>query len=163
MPAFDLHPARSAADIAAAAALFRDYAQGLDVDLCFQDFAAELAGLPGQYVPPHGELLLARAADGVALGCVALRPLGEDGVCEMKRLYVRPEARGEGAGGALVAAVIAAAAARGYREMRLDSLPTMHEAIALYRRFGFADIPAYCFNPVPGTIYLAKRLAPQPG
>jgi len=154
-----LEPALSAADIAEAAALFRDYAAGLSVDLAFQGFDAELAELPGKYAPPGGELLLARNATGAALGCVAHRPLESRGVCEMKRLYVRPEARGLGVGRALVAAIIVAAEQRGYAEMRLDSLPTMTEAIALYRCFGFVEIPAYCYNPVPGTIYLAKRLS----
>ena len=161
MPPFHLHPARSAADIAQAAALFRDYADALDVDLCFQGFDEELATLPGKYAPPAGELLLTLGPDGpdrAALGCVALRPLDEPGVCEMKRLYVRDAARGLGVGRALVAAIIAAAEARGYAEMRLDSLPSMTAALALYRRFGFAEIPAYCFNPVPGTLYLARRL-----
>jgi len=160
MTAVKLHPARTAAEIAAAAALFREYAAALDVDLCFQDFDAELAGLPGQYAPRRGELLLALAPSGEAIGCVALRPLEGDGLCEMKRLYVRPAGRRLGAGRALVAAIIAAAETRGYREMRLDSLPSMQAAIALYRRFGFVEIPAYCYNPVAGTIYLARRLTP---
>jgi ribosomal protein S18 acetylase RimI-like enzyme len=158
VPPFRLHPARSAADIAQAASLFRDYADALDVDLCFQGFDEELATLPGKYAPPAGELLLAQGEDGAALGCVALRPLDEAGICEMKRLYMRDAARGRGLGQALVAAIITAAEARGYAEMRLDSLPSMTAALALYRRFGFAEIPAYCFNPVPGTLYLARRL-----
>ncbi len=160
MPPFRLHPARSAADFAQAKALFHDYADALDVDLCFQGFDEELATLPGKYAPPAGELLLARRHDGAALGCVALRPLDEPGICEMKRLYVRDAARGQGLGQALIAAIIAAAEARGYSEMRLDSLPSMTAAVALYRRFGFAEIPAYCFNPVAGTLYLARRLGP---
>lgn len=160
MPPFRIHPARSAADFAQAKALFRDYADALDVDLCFQGFDEELATLPGKYAPPAGELLLARGHDGAALGCVALRPLDEPGICEMKRLYVRDAARGQGLGQALIAAIIAAAEARGYSEMRLDSLPSMTAAVALYRRFGFAEIPAYCFNPVASTLYLARRLGP---
>jgi ribosomal protein S18 acetylase RimI-like enzyme len=160
---FDLRPARSAADLATVAALFRDYADGLGVDLAFQGFAAELAALPGRYAPPAGELLLALEAAGAALGCVGLRPLSDDGVCEMKRLYVRPAGRRLGVGNRLVAAIIAAAEERGYAEMRLDSLPSMTAAIALYRRFGFAEIPAYCYNPVPGTLYLGRRLGQTPG
>jgi ribosomal protein S18 acetylase RimI-like enzyme len=160
MTPFDLHPARSAADIARAAALFRAYADALDVDLRFQGFDEELATLPGKYAPPEGELLLALAPDDSALGCVALRPLDGRGLCEMKRLYVEDRARGLGVGRALVAAIIAAAEARGYAELRLDSLPSMHAALALYRRFGFSPIEAYCFNPVPGTVYLARRLRP---
>lgn len=160
MPSFRLHPAGSAADIADAARLFRDYADGLGVDLSFQGFAEELAGLPGKYAPPAGELLLARGDEGAALGCVALRPLEEPGICEMKRLYVRPAGRRLGIGAALVAAIIAAAKARLYGEMRLDTLPAVAEARALYRRFGFTEIAAYCHNPVPGTLWLGKRLAP---
>ena len=154
-----LQPARSPADIREAAGLFRDYAASLPVGLEFQGFDAELVELPGKYAPPGGELLLARGGDGAALGCVALRPLESAGVCEMKRLYVRPEARGLGLGRALVAAIIATAEQRGYAEMRLDSLPSMIGAMAVYRRFGFVAIPAYCYNPVPGTVYLAKRLS----
>jgi len=161
MPPFRLHPARSAADIAQAASLFRAYADALDVDLCFQGFDEELATLPGKYAPPAGELLLAQDRAGAALGCVALRPLDAPGMCEMKRLYVRDAARGGGLGQALVAAIIAAAERRGYAEMRLDTLPAMSAARTLYRRFGFAAIPAYCFNPVPGTLYLARRLEPR--
>lgn len=160
MTSFRLHPARSVDDIACAAALFCAYADALDVDLCFQGFDEELATLPGKYAPPAGELLLALAPDGAALGCAALRPLDAPGFCEMKRLYVEDAARGLGVGRALIAAIIAAAEARGYVEMRLDSLPSMHAALALYRGFGFGPIEAYCFNPVPGTIYLARRLAP---
>ena len=160
MTSFRLHPARSAEDIAAAATLFRAYADALDVDLCFQGFDDELATLPGKYAPPTGELLLALAPGGSALGCVALRPLDAPGLCEMKRLYVEDAARGQGVGRALIAAIIAAAAARGYVEMRLDSLPSMRAALALYRRFGFGPTEAYCVNPVPGTVYLARQLAP---
>src|SRR5260221_9860512 len=122
MPPFRLHPARSAADIAQAAALFRDYADALDVDLCFQGFDEELAALPGKYAPPAGELLLARGADGAALGCVALRPLDAPDICEMKRLCVRDAARGRGLGQALVAPTTAAAAGRGSPESRVDRL-----------------------------------------
>jgi len=162
MQPFALRPARSAADIATAAMLFRAYADALGVDLGFQGFDAELAGLPGKYAPPKGELLLAEAADGAALGCVALRPFEDEGFCEMKRLYVRPEARRLGVGHALVAAIIAAAETVGYREMRLDSLPSMAEAMALYRRFGFGEIAPYYHNPVAGTVYLALRLGGAP-
>src|SRR5258708_2699696 len=161
IPPFRLHPPRSAADIAQAAALFRDYADALDVDLCFQGFDEELAALPGKYAPPAGELLLARGADGAALGCVALRPLDAPDICEMKRLYVRDAARGRGLGQALVAAIIAAAEARGYAEMRLDSLPSMTAALALYRRFGFAEIAASSFNPAPPTPYPPRPLGPR--
>ncbi len=156
--AFLLRPVRSAADLGLAGALLREYAESLGIDLGFQDFAAELATLPGKYAPPAGEMLLACAADGAALGCVALRPFEGAEICEMKRLYVRPEGRRLGLGHALVSAVIAAAEARGYREMRLDTLPSMSAARDLYRRFGFREIPAYYHNPVPGTAYLSLPL-----
>lgn len=157
-PSFKFAAARSAADIAAARTLFSEYAQGLGVDLAFQDFATELQTLPGKYAPPAGELLLARAADGAVLGCVALRPLEGAGICEMKRLYVRPEGRRRGLGGALVAAILTEAEARSYREIRLDTLPEMAAALALYRRFGFREIAAYYHNPVAGTVYLSLPL-----
>jgi len=156
---FRLSKARKAGEIAAAAALFREYADWLGIDLSFQGFAAELRDLPGKYAPPAGELLLAHSADGNVLGCVALRPLDGIAVCEMKRLYVRPAARGLGAGRALVSAIIRSAQEIGYAEMRLDTLPMMVEAFALYQRVGFVEIPAYYHNPIPGTRYLGKRLA----
>ncbi|MFO1075487.1 MAG: GNAT family N-acetyltransferase [Geminicoccaceae bacterium] len=155
-------PAASAADIAAVAALFRAYADGLGVDLCFQGFASELAGLPGSYAPPAGCLLLARGAAGEPLGCVALRPLPEAGRCEMKRLYVAPAARGLGLGRALVEAVLAAARGLRYREIRLDTLPGMAAALALYRAAGFAPIAPYYATPLVGTIFLGLALADGP-
>jgi ribosomal protein S18 acetylase RimI-like enzyme len=148
-------------EIATAATLFREYADWLGIDLSFQGFEVELAGLPGKYAPPVGELMLACAPDGAALGCVAVRPLYGDAACEMKRLYVRPAARGLGIGGALVTAIIKSAEELGYAEMKLDTLPSMPEALALYKRFGFAEIAAYYHNPVPGTVYLGKQLTPR--
>ena len=159
MASFHLSKARKADEIAAAAALFREYADWLGIDLSFQGFETELRDLPGKYAPPAGELLLAHSADGNVLGCVALRPLDGIAICEMKRLYVRPAARGLGAGRALVTAIIRSAQEIGYAEMRLDTLPMMAEALALYQRVGFVEIPAYYHNPVPGTRYLGKRLA----
>ncbi|WP_293902173.1 GNAT family N-acetyltransferase [Phenylobacterium sp.] len=149
---------RSAADLAAVARLFESYAAALDVDLAYQGFDAELAGLPGAYAPPGGELLLARNARGEALGCVALRPLAP-GVCEMKRLYVAPGGRGTGLGRALVQAMVRAAATLSYRELRLDTLPTMAEAIALYRTMGFVPTAPYYDTAPDGTIFLARALS----
>jgi GNAT superfamily N-acetyltransferase len=159
MPRFRLANARSAEEISEAAGLFREYADWLGIDLSFQDFEAELASLPGKYAPPTGELMLAYSPDGDALGCVAVRPLAESAVCEMKRLYVRPAARGLGIGRALVAAIIGAAETIGYTQMKLDTLASMPEAIALYKCCGFLEIPAYYHNPVSGTVYLGKRLS----
>jgi ribosomal protein S18 acetylase RimI-like enzyme len=144
-------------DLAAVVALFRAYAAGLEIDLAYQGFEAELAGLPGKYAPPAGALLLARDRAGVPIGCAALRALGP-GVGEMKRLYVLPSARGLGLGRALVDAVVGAARGRGYREIRLDTLPSMAEATALYRSAGFAPIPAYYPTPVAGTLFFALSL-----
>ena len=162
MSQFRLVKVRHAEEIATAATLFREYADWLGIDLSFQGFDAELASLPGKYAPPFGELMLAYSLDGDPLGCVAVRPLEGNAVCEMKRLYVRPAARGLGIGGALVAAIIKSAQELGYAEMKLDTLPSMAEAFALYKRFGFLEIPAYYHNPVPGTVYLSKQLSSRP-
>ena len=141
-------------DIAHVRALFREYARFLNVSLCFQGFEEELAGLPGKYAPPEGELLLARVGDGVA-GVVGLRPLG-GGFCEMKRLYVRPEFRGTGAGRLLAERVVDLGRALGYRAMRLDTLDRLEAARALYDRLGFREVPAYYDNPLDGVLYYEK-------
>lgn len=151
---------RAPQDLRDTVALFASYASGLGVDLAYQGFADELASMPGKYAPPGGELLLARAADGTPLGCVALRPIDPPGCCEMKRLYVAPVARGLGLGRALTVAIIGAAARIGYQEIRLDTLPTMDEAIGLYRALGFEAIAPYYDTPVADTRFLAKRLVP---
>lgn len=156
-PAFLIAPA-ALADLADVASLFRAYAGSLPIDLGYQDFEAELAGLPGKYAPPRGALLLARAPDGAPLGCVALRPFAEPGVCEMKRLYVAPAARGLGLGRALAEAVTAEAARLAYAEIRLDTLPSMSSAIGLYEALGFRRIGAYYDTPVAGTLFLARSL-----
>ena len=133
--------------------LFLEYAGSLGFSLCFQGFDQELENLPGAYVPPNGRLLLA-ILEGQAAGCVALRPL-ENGICEMKRLYVRPSYRGKAIGQRLVDRIIAEARLIGYERMRLDTITSsMQDAIALYRRRGFQEIPPYRENPIAGALYL---------
>ena len=139
-------------DLCEVRALFREYADSLPFSLEFQDFERELAQLPGPYAPPRGSLLLVRGA-----GCVGLRPL-DTSMCEMKRLYVRPAARGRGIGRLLAEAVIAEGRRLGYARMRLDSTPGMESAQALYARLGFREIPAYRANPIPGTRFLELEL-----
>jgi len=159
MPAssFAIKPVRSPEDLEAAIALFYAYADFLGVDLTYQKFEQEMAAMPGKYAPPRGELLLARGKDGTAIGCVGLRPL-ENGACEMKRLYVTDKARGLGLGQALADAVVAAARRIGYGEMKLDTLPRLMPAIALYQRMGFRQIPAYYDTPIAGTLFFSLKL-----
>lgn len=154
----ELVAARDDEHVEAARVLFREYADALGFDLCFQDFENEIASLPGDYALPSGRLLLAMV-DSEPVGCVALRQL-DVGVCEMKRLYVRPGCRGRGIGRQLAEAVISAAHGSGYKSMRLDTVPWMTEAIRLYESLGFRDIPAYRPNPIPGARYLELKLNP---
>lgn len=153
----DVREARTTADIEAVRALILAYQASLGLDLEFQGFAREVATLPGDYAPPGGVLLLA-VVDGTPAGCVGVRRL-DAACCEMKRLYVNPAARRCGAGRALAGQAMAHARALGYSRMRLDTLPSMHEAQALYERLGFRDVPAYRPNPVAGTRYLEVALS----
>jgi len=149
--------AESPAQLAQARELFPEYAQSLGFSLCFQKFAKELAGLPGDYAPPEGRLLLAEY-DGQLAGCVALHKLAS-GVCEMKRLYLRPPFRGKGLGRALAERIITEARQIGYRRMRLDTVePVMKNAVAMYCKLGFKEIAPYRPNPIAGAMYMELEL-----
>jgi ribosomal protein S18 acetylase RimI-like enzyme len=149
--------AESAPQIAQARELFLEYAQSLGFSLCFQNFDQELAELPGDYAPPRGRLLLAEF-EGQLAGCVALHPLGP-GICEMKRLYLRPQFRGKGLGRAVAERIIAEARWAEYTSIRLDTVgPVMKDAVAMYRKLGFKEIAPYRPNPNPGTLYLELTL-----
>jgi ribosomal protein S18 acetylase RimI-like enzyme len=159
---FAFAQAESPQQIAQARELFLEYAQSLGFSLCFQNFDKELADLPGDYASPPGRLLLAEYQGGLA-GCVALRKFkGESrevGICEMKRLYIRPQFRGKGLGLALANRIIAEARNLGYRRMRLDTVePIMKDAVAMYRKLGFQEIAPYCENPMAGALYMELQL-----
>jgi len=156
-PSLQLVAAQTDEHLGLARDLFREYAAALGFDLSFQDFDRELAWLPGDYAPPRGRLLPALPGT-VAAGCVALRKLSP-GVCEVKRLYVRPVYHGQGIERDLVERAIGVARASGYREIRLDTVPQMEAAIALYRSLGFDDISSYRANPIPGARYMALVLS----
>jgi ribosomal protein S18 acetylase RimI-like enzyme len=162
MPApstIDIAPARLPEDLELVRGLFEEYVASLGIDLSFQGVGAELAQLPGKYAPPRGVVLLARDAAG-AMGCVALRPWTQPGVCEIKRLYVRPAARGRSLGRQLAEAVVAWANHAGYRRVLLDTLGSMQAARRLYASLGFRPVEPYYHNPVPGTLYMALDLQP---
>ena len=144
-------------DLIAVRSLFQEYADSLDFELDFQDFREEMETLPGKYAPPLGSILLARE-NGETVGCVAVRPLGED-ICEMKRLYVKPAYRGKRLGRELALAIIEEAKRLGYKAMRLDTVVAMKEAATLYRTLGFQTIDAYCYNPLPDAMYFELKLA----
>lgn len=152
---FTLRPATTA-DVPAVRDMMREYVDWIALDLAFQEIDEELAGLPGEYAPPSGALFV--ATDGEQLvGMIGLRPLGGT-ICEMKRLFVRPAARGQGLAKQLIARVMDEARRLGYAEIRLDTLPMMGDAQALYAAMGFADIDAYYDTPIEGTRFMAKRL-----
>ena len=138
-------------------ALFREYADGLGIDLCFQGFEDELASLPGKYAAPGGCVLLAWAGSE-PVGCVALRPVDAERA-EMKRLYLRPAARGLGVGRQLVERICERARGAGYRWVCLDTLPGMRAAARLYRSMGFVAIEPYVFNPIPGAMFMGLKCA----
>jgi putative acetyltransferase len=149
--------AESSLQIALVRELFLEYAESLGFSLCFQNFDKELAGLPGEYAPPEGRLLLVEC-EGQLAGCVALHAL-KPGVCEMKRLYLRPQFRGRGLGRALAERIISEARQIGYRRMRLDTVePVMKDAVAMYRKLGFKEIAPYCENPMAGALYMELEL-----
>ena len=147
-----------AADLAIVRALIQEYCRWIDLDLAFQEIDAELDGLPGDYAPPGG-LLLVGFIDDRLEGLVACRRFSAE-VCEMKRLYVRPGGRGSGLARALVTTLLAAARAQGYRQIYLDTLPIMDAAQGMYESLGFADIAPYYDTPIPGTRFMARVLGP---
>ena len=149
----------TAEDLAEAAKLFTEYAASLDISLDFQNFDDELAALPGCYAAPEGCILLATWNDRLA-GCVALRKL-EDGICEMKRLFTRPDFRGKKIGIALSEAIIEKAQQLGYERMRLDTLESMVQARNLYKSLGFRGIEPYCYNPIEDAVFMELTLSPK--
>jgi putative acetyltransferase len=154
---FAVTQAETPSQLTQARELFLEYAQSLGFSLCFQNFDQELASLPGDYAPPQGRLLLAEY-EGQLAGCVALHKL-EPGICEMKRLYLRPTARGKGLGRILADRIIAEARQIGYQRMRLDTVePIMKDAVAMYRKIGFREIAPYCANPIAGALYMELQL-----
>ena len=153
---YDIRPATED-DLPRIRQLVRDYVEWIALDLAFQEIDAEIDGLPGDYAPPRGKLLVACTDGGEPVAMIAMRPC-EDTIVEMKRLYVSPPARGHGLARALIARLLDEARALGYREMRLDTLPMMGDAQVLYAAMGFVDIPPYYDTPIAGTRFMAKRL-----
>lgn len=159
---FSVFQATSPSQVAQVRELFLEYAQSLGFSLCFQNFDGEVSGLPGDYAPPEGRLLLAEY-EGQLAGCVALHKLtlqnANDGICEMKRLYLRSQFRGKRLGRALTEHIIAEARQIGYQRMRLDTVePVMKDAVAMYRNLGFKEIAPYRTNPIAGALYMELQL-----
>jgi putative acetyltransferase len=152
-----LTPAITTDHIATIRTLFTEYQSWLNFSLCFQGFDQELALLPGKYSKPHGRLYIAEY-DGAIAGCIALRPMDEQGICEMKRLFVREEFRGKGIGKILAEQVVTDATEIGYHTMRLDTLQRMETARSLYATLGFVIIPAYYNNPMDEVVYMELKL-----
>lgn len=152
-----IRPAITFTDLDAVRDLFRDYAESLDFELCFQGFEEELEGLPGPYAPPRGHILLAEV-EGEPVGVVALKPLDEENVCEMKRLYVAPAHRRQGIARALTERLLTVARDLGYTTMRLDTVASMTAARSLYRSLGFQKRDAYYSNPLPDVVYMELDL-----
>lgn len=154
---FSISQAESPMQLAQVRELFLEYAQSLGFSLCFQSFDQELAGLPGDYAPPYGRLLLAEE-EGAIAGCVALHKLNAD-TCEMKRLYLRPQFRGKGLGRILADRIINEARTIGYLQLRLDTVePVMKDAVSMYRKLGFKEIAPYRANPILGALYMELDL-----
>ena len=154
---FSLTQAESPSQVAQVRELFLEYAQSLGFSLCFQNFDKELAGLPGDYAPPEGRLLLAEF-EGQLAGCVALHKVDAD-ICEMKRLYLRPKFRGKGLGRTVMETIIGEARGIGYTRMRLDTVEAeMKDAVAMYRGRGFKEIAPYRPNPMAGALYMELKL-----
>ena len=152
----EIRPAKLLEEVPLVRQLFREYADALGIDLCFQDFETELASLPGKYAPPQGRLILA-CVDGKAAGCVALRPI-DDETCEMKRLYIKPQFRRHHLGRHLAERICSEAREAGYCKICLDTLPSMSSAMHLYAKLGFQPVEPYVFNPIEGAIFLGLNL-----
>jgi GNAT superfamily N-acetyltransferase len=155
---FNITPVRTVEDLEATINLFRAYAESLDIDLAFQNFENEMATMPEKYAPPTGELLLARNSEGEPISCLGLRPFEPSGsdCCEMKRLYTLPTVRGFVVGKALVITILDIARTLGYKEIKLDILPSMEVAIGLYKQVGFVETEAYYDTPIVETIFLVR-------
>ena len=157
MEEIELKEAKSKEEFQIAAVLFQEYVDQLAIDLDFQNFSSEMSSLEVQYARPKGALFLARNSSNDFLGCFAIRDF-EGSICELKRMYLRKEARGLGIGESMLKKAIEIGQQLGYDRMRLDTLPSMHAAQTLYRKMGFYEIEPYRYNPISGTKFLEIRL-----